>query len=150
MNKKTLIIVIILIIITGIICGIAFSKNSNKTIPANTNTEKLKENITTNEEINNITNELKTNTTEENNIAENTQTTNNTEQPQETQKTDQQKAIEIVKKDYKTSLNVEFSAEGLDTNGNQIVVVRKPETTESLAFYFVNVSNSTFTKKEIN
>ena len=55
-----------------------------------------------------------------------------------------------MKKDYGTSTNVKFSIEGMDDNGRQVVVVRNIQTTEALAFYFVNVSDNTFTKKEMN
>lgn len=145
MNKKILIILIILIIIIGIICGIAFSKNGNRNIT--TNTQKQEDTIT-NEEINNITNELEENTIYENNITENTQTTTTTpEEPQETQKTDKEKAIEIVKKDYGTSDNIKFNAEGTDSKGRQIIIVRDIDTTAALQFYYVDVSNGTFIKE---
>lgn len=146
MNKKILIILIILIIIIGIICGIAFSKNSNRNIT--TNTKKQEENTITNEEINNITNKLEENTIYENNITENTQTTTTTpEETQETQKTDKEKAIEIVKKDYGTSDNIKFNAEGTDSKGRQIIIVRDIDTTAALQFYYVDVSNGTFIKE---
>lgn len=145
MNKKILIITIILIIIVGIICGIVVSKNSKKDI--NTNTQKQEENIITNEEIENITNELIENEIEENNIVENTQTTTNPEEPQETQKTDKEKAIEIVKKDYGTSDNIKFNEEGTDSDGRIIVVVRDIDTTAALQFYHVDVINGTFVKE---
>lgn len=145
MNKKILIILIILIIILGIICGIAFSKNSNKNIT--TNTQKQEENTTTNEEVNNTTNEIETNEIEGNNTVENTQATTNPEEPQETQKTDKEKAIEIVKKDYGTSDNIKFNAEGTDLKGRQIIIVRDIDTTAALQFYYVDVSNGTFIKE---
>ncbi len=141
MDKKTLIILITLIIIIGIICGIVFSKNSNKNITTNTQKE---ENTITNEEINNTTNEIKQNEIEENNVSDDTQTTVT---PEETQKTDKEKAIEIVKKDYGTSDNIKFNAEGTDSKGRQIIVVRDIETTAALQFYYVDVSNGTFVKE---
>lgn len=145
MNKKILIPAIVLIIIIGIICGIAFSKNSNKNIT--TNTQKQEENTTTNEEVNNITNEIEKNEIEENNTVENTQATTTPEEPQETQKTDKEKAIEIVKKDYGTSDNIKFNAEGTDSKGRQIIIVRDIDTTAALQFYYVDVSNGTFIKE---
>lgn len=145
MNKKTLTIVIVLIIIIGIICGIAFSKKSNRNIT--TNTQKQEENTTTNEEVNNITNEIEKNEIEENNTVENTQVTTTPEEPQETQKTDKEKAIEIVKKDYGTSDNIKFNAEGTDSKGRQIIIVRDIDTTAALQFYYVDVSNGTFIKE---
>lgn len=146
MDKKILITLIILILIAGVICGIILSNKNNNNI--STNTEKQEENIITNEEIKNITNEIKENEIE-NDVIENTQV-EPTQTQKEEPKTDKEKAIQIVKKDYKASSNVEYSVEGTDENGNQIVIVRDPETTQALAFYFVNTSNNTFTKKEMN
>ena len=53
----------------------------------------------------------------------------------------------MVKKDYGDRNNIEFSVEGMDGKGRQIVVVRNSNTTEALAFYFVDVDNNTFDKQ---
>lgn len=68
----------------------------------------------------------------------------------EAPQTEEDKAIQIVKKDYGTDSNVKIAVEGMDENGREIVVVRETETTKAIAFYFVNVSSGTFDKKEMN
>lgn len=146
MNKKTIIILIILIIIIGIICGIAFSKNANKNIT--TNTQKQEENTITNEQTNNIANELIENEIEENNIPETKEPTiTEPEDPKETPQTEEEKAIEIVKKDMGVSDEIKFEIEGKDSKGRIIVTVRNVQTTEALQFYHVDVSNGTFIKE---
>lgn len=146
MNKKTIIILITLIIIIGIICGIAFSKNANKNIT--TNTQKQEENTITNEQTNNVTNELTENEIEENNIPEPKEPTITApEEPKETPKTEEEKAIEIVKKDMGVSDEIKFEIEGKDSKGRIIVAVRNIQTTEALQFYHVDVSNGTFIKE---
>lgn len=152
MNKKILITLITLIIIIGIICGIAFSKNTTKN--TTTNTQKQEENTITNEETNNnanvneITeNAVNENNTIENNASENTQATILPDEPQETPKTDDEKAIEIVKKDYGARENIKFTVEGTDSNGRIVVVVSNTNTTAAIAFYHVDISTGTFTKE---
>ncbi len=146
MNKKTIIILISIIIIIGIICGIAFSKNTNRNIT--TNTQKQEENTITNEQTNNVTNELTENEIEENNIPEPKEPTITApEEPKETPKTEEEKAIEIVKKDMGVSDEIKFEIEGKDSKGRIIVAVRNIQTTEALQFYHVDVSNGTFIKE---
>lgn len=146
MNKKVLAVVIILIIIIGIICGIAFSKNSRKNI--DTNTEKEEKNTITNEQMENDVNEVEENNIDENNVLENTQTSNVPEEPSEKPKTDNEKAIEIVEKDWgKQGDGIKFNIEGVDKNGRIVVVVTNTETTQALQFYYVDVANKTFVKE---
>lgn len=146
MNKKTIIILISIIIIIGIICGIAFSKNTNRNIT--TNTQKQEENTITNEQTNNVTNELTENEIEENNIPEPKEPTITApEEPKETPKTEEEKAIEIVKKDMGVSDEIKFEIEGKDSKGRIIVAVRNIQTTEALQFYHVDVSTGTFIKE---
>lgn len=147
MNKKTIIILIMLIIIIGIICGIAFSKNSSKNV--STNTQKQEENTIVNEEINNNTNKIVENVIDENNIVENTQiTTTSPEEEQGKSKTDNEKAIEIVEKDWGTQVDgIKFNVEGVDSKGRIVVVVRNTETTQALQFYYVDITNKTFVKE---
>ena len=139
MNKKVC-IVIVVIILLGIICGIMLNKNSKNT--NNQNEEKrLEENSVVDNETVNEVQETVTNSEKEN-----TTTETFTEEP----KTAEEKAIAIAKKDYGNEQGVKFGVEGIDESGRYIVTVRNSDTTEALAFYFVNVTNSTFTKKEMN
>lgn len=154
MKKVTWIIIIAIIIVAGIICAVVYEqakKVPGSTILDTNNINEIQEDdglmnkVNGNETENNIMqNELV-----ENGIVQNTQSSGN-QTSQEEPKNDKEKAIQIVKKDYGIAGNIEFSSEGTDANGNQIVVVRDGETTAALAFYFVNTSNGTFTKKEMN
>lgn len=147
MSKKVW-IVIVVIILLGVICGIMLNKNSKNT--NSQNEEKILEvNKIANQEVTNvveseIVNEMQETVT--NSEKENSVTETFTEEP----KTAEEKAIAIAKKDYGNEQGVKFGIEGIDENGRYIVTVRNSDTTEALAFYFVNVTNSTFTKKEMN
>lgn len=151
MKKEIWIIAIIVIVIVGIITRIAIN-NMQKNSNINTNANEEKQNKIVNEI------DLETNTIEEN-IIENVQEVQNVEQNTsitsteiftEEPKTEEEKAISIVTKDYGSSQNVKIGIEGMDETGRQIVVVRNAQTTQAIAFYFVNVSDGTFTKKEMN
>lgn len=154
MKKEIWIIIICIIILAGIICTVVYEQ-AKKAIPSNILDTNTINNIQQDDNLinqinNNISqNEVGQNEIIQNEITSNTQTTENGTSEKEP-KTEEEKAIQIVKKDYKQSENVEFSVEGKDAEGNSIVVIRDPETTAALAFYFVDVSNNTFTKKEMN
>jgi len=147
MKKGILIIIIIAIIVIGIMCGISMSKKEKQNIQ--TTNENTEQNEIVNTEISNQVNEIEENVIQ-NVIEENLENITSTETFDGEAKTEEEKAIAIVKKDYGTNSNVKFSVEGMDENGRQVIVVRNVQTTEALAFYFVNVSESTFTKKEMN
>lgn len=146
MNQKTLIILITIVIIIGIICGIAFSKNSNKTM--HTNAQKQEENTITNEETNNNTNELEENDIEENNVPESKEPIITApEEPEKTPETEEEKAIQIVKKVTGVSEDMKFEIEAKQSNGIIIVSVSNINTTEALGFYHVDVSKGTCVKE---
>ena len=147
MKRGVWIIIIIAIIVIGVIFGMSMSKNDKQNVQAYNNA--IEKNKITNTEVSNEVNEIKENVTQ-NEIDENTANEVNTETFEEQPKTEQEKAVQIVERDYGKNANVKFSIEGIDEKGRQIVVVRNIQTTEALAFYFVNVSYSTFTKKEMN
>ena len=147
MKKIIWIVIIIVIIVIGIILGTSMSKNDGKDIQASNNA--IEQNEIVNEEVSNEVNEIEENIIQ-NIIDENIANEVNTETFDNEAKTEEEKAIAIVKKDYGTNENIKFSVEGIDENGRQVVVVRNIQTTEALAFYFVNVFNNTFTKKEMN
>lgn len=155
MNKKiyiSLIVILIIIIIGGLI--ILFTRD-NETTNAHLNaTENIQSNIENNQNENkNLENqnEIQTNT-QENTTMQNTQgnASNSSETFEETPKTEEEKAIAIVKQDYGENQNVKFTLEGMDANSRYIIAVRNKNTTEALAFYTVNVSDNTFTKREMN
>lgn len=148
MNKKVLIIVIIVMVI-GIICGIVFSKNSNKSITTNAKVNEIEENVIVNEETDNVVNQIEENIIEEdNNIVENTQTiTSSSETFVESPKSDGEKAIEIVKKDWGDTSGVTFNNIATQPDGRQVITVNDVSTTKVLVYYYVNVSDGTFTKE---
>ena len=153
MKRKTSIIIIIILVIMLIAIGIFMFGEINKgssSKPTSTNILKEDDKITnqiTNTIIENtITNEMENNITSEN-VIENTIPTETFE---ETPKTAEEKAISIVKKDWGEDKNVDIAIDGIDSNGNYIVAVRDSSTTEAKAFYIVNTSNGTFTKREMN
>lgn len=153
MKKVTWIIIISTIILAGIICAVVYEQAKKAVLNTNSDTNNISNIQEDNSLINKVEdnmsqNEVGQNETAENEITSNTQNEENKTPENETNNED--KAIQIVKQDYKQSQTVEFSVEGTDAEGNTIVVIRDPETTAALAFYFVNVSNNTFTKKEMN
>ncbi len=158
MKKSIYIGVGVLIVILLIVIGIfAFQKNEtekknsmqNMTILNETQNEQKEETNTEQNEImeNEITNTIQNGEVTSNEIAE---PGTSSETLEESPKTAEEKAIELVKKDWKEQNNVQFSIDGMDENGNYIVAVRNSQTTEALAFYRVNLGNQTFTKKEMN
>lgn len=147
--KKVLSVVIILIVI--MLGSYIFTLQSDNTKENNTtNNETVETNKTKNEiSTNKVENEVieeNANEVVENNI-ENTISSETFEEEPETA---EEKAINIVKKDWKEDDKAQFSVEGIDGNGNYIVTVRDNKTTEALAFYNVNIKSETFTKKEMN
>lgn len=159
-NRKKIYLCIISIIIILICIGIiilCITKETNNSIE--TQNEEIKNNIEyepniieQNEinEVNEIVeNEIENTIVNETNKNE-LQNIVSSEIFEENPKTEKEKAIEIVKKDWKTTNNAEFVIDGIDENGRYIVSVRDSQTTEALAFYIVNVSNQTFTKREMN
>lgn len=155
--KKSMYIVIAVIVVLIIagICIFSFSGDNEKESNTLNNAEKVnEEQISQNEQINEQVNEASmnelTNETTNETVADETENTVSSETFEESPKTAEEKAIEIVKNDWKENNNVEFSVEGMDGNGSYIVVVRNSQTTEALAFYSVNVTSETFTKKEMN
>lgn len=153
MKKSTYIgIVIIILLMLFVLVIFAFTgntKNTSSNVEKNViNKEEQKENKQVNEQTNEIVNQEVENSIPE----EGTQPEENvisTETFEESPKTAEEKALELVKKDWGEGANIEFSIDGIDGNGNYIITVRNSQTTEALAFYNVNTNNGTFTKREI-
>ena len=149
--KKWLITIILILMIVAI-CSFVFTGNKTKNNGKN-EIDNLEQNVILNEIVNEntIDENIVTDENEDNNeeAIQNTQTESR-ETLEEAPATAEQKAINIVKKDWKDSNNVSIDIQGMDENGSYVVVVRNSKTTEALAFYNVNISNGTFTKKELN
>ncbi len=152
MNRKTSIIIIVILVIMLIAIGIFMFGEINKVDSSKTtsiNTLKEEKNEIVNQIKNEITENVLKNEIENNTTMENT-TTTQTETFEETPKTSEEKAISIVKEDWGEDKNVDIAIDGMDNNGNYIVAVRDSSTTEAKAFYTVNTSDGTFTKREMN
>ena len=148
--KKSTITLIIVILMLVAICIFAFAGNKKEETKEVVKSNKITNSSIQDEKINEIVNEEVENEIEENEILENeVENTISTETLTEEPKTAEEKAIDIVKKDW-NGKEAQFSVQGMDNNGNYIVAVTDSVTTESLAFYSVNINDGTFRKREIN
>ena len=161
MNKKIIILIIVAMLvvfaISFVIAKTIIEKenvnvvNTNTSTSTNTNTQK--QNVDNRQNIvNNVVNTTIENVTEQNNETKenNTTTTENTETFNGDVQTEEQKAINIVRRDYgNNGSNTKISVDGIAANGSYIIVVRDSSTTEALAYYTVNAQTGEFTKKEV-
>ena len=143
MKKGTWTIIIMVIIVLGIIFGMSMGEEGKRNLE--TTNSNVQEEMENKEHTNTENQEVTQNIIEDETVNE-----INSEVFEEEPETEEEKAALIVKKDYGTNSNIKFSVEGMDANGRHVVVVRDINTTEALAFYFVNVSDGTFAKKEMN
>ena len=98
-------------------------------------TDKLFENVSTsNEEKTNIENEVEE-------PKENTEVLNGTVTSKE------EKAIELAKKQWKSTEGVDFSNRARNSKGNYIVTVNDSKTSKTLAFYEIDVENEIVKEK---
>ena len=98
-------------------------------------TDKLFENVSTsNEEKTNIENEVEE-------PKENTEVLNGTVTSKE------EKAIELAKKQWKSTEGVYFSNMAINSKGNYIVTVNDSKTSKTLAFYEIDVENEIVKEK---
>ena len=150
----TSIIVVILIIAILLVIKLTILKNSDKTIPVNSNqkinntiqTENIIENNETENEINNTVNEIVSEENEDEAMEENQPTV---EPEQEVDKeiiekieSDEEKAIRIAQENWFQGENVSFTHEDI-IDGKHIVYVRNKET-HHIATFKINIENETF------
>lgn len=157
-NKILGIIIIVTIIITAIVMifygyKIIKQNNSSETVSNSVNNENKIENNTVN--TNNSENEVK-NTEEnvvdnkENEIQNNTtdnktnENISNNNSSEITGATNEDKAINIVKKNWGNEQGVYFVTMGIDAKGRYIVTVNDSSTTAIFAWYAVNVETGEF------
>ena len=86
-------------------------------------------------------------------VQENVVTGGSTETFEENPQTEEQKALDIAKKDWESTSNmgdstVYFDVDGIEPSGEYRVLVT--QDTKLIAYYMVNVSTGTFTKKVLN
>lgn len=148
--KKTVIVIVIVLMIIGI-CIFAFIGNKENKIDINNNAiSNNKENIEQNQQGNQTTQNIVENITENEIIGNIVENTVSSETFEESPKSSEEKAIIIVKNDWGNSSSVKISVDGINENGKYIVAVRDINTTEALAFYTVDISTETFNKREMN
>lgn len=149
--KKTIYIIIAIVVICIIVVLLGKSNPSGNIIKTNANTVENEVSNTVKNEMHEdeIQNEVEGNVVEEETNKNTIDNTVSSETFTESPQTAEEKAINLVKKDWGQDNNVKFSVEGINQNGYYIVVVRN-NSTEALAFYTVDLNNQTFTKREMN
>lgn len=165
-KKKSLIIIAIVVILFIIVC-LVYEEMKTEPVDANiTNTSLVDENtgldniinelfedVTTNEEVENEVEEENIQKEDTNTNAENKGDENELEDKEEdvssteSVTSKQEKAINLVKKEWGGDDGVYFSNESIDSQGRYIVSVRDKGTTNSLAFFLVDVDKELVTKQ---
>lgn len=155
--KKSLIVIAIVIVIFGII-WLVYDMLKEEPVDSNVIDANLADENTgldniINELFDNVdTNESTENTVEnvtepDDNKDENEQNTNKNTSTTESVTSREEKAVDLVKKEWGDTNGVYFSNESIDTNGRYIVSVRDVRTTNSLAFFVVDVDSGLVTKR---
>lgn len=149
MNKRILIIgIVIILIIGGILIANAISKK-DKTIDTMSNQINTENKIENKEEnkLNNAINSnmINNNVTEENNKDDNEKEGVDNNPYVSTNADKIGKAIEIVKKDWGEDNTVNFVYAGQNEKDEYEICVREKTTTKAIFWYYVDVDNGTFT-----
>ncbi len=154
-TKKNIITVIIVGLILVIIYLTFDVIKSKKQLAVDTDN-----NAILNENNTNLKNEVVENTTNSN--VENTSVTENTQNTETTSNTEnknddeiynepliskEEKAIELVKKDWGSSDGVYFTKVAINSRGNYVISVNDSNTSKTLAFYEVDLNNETVKRK---
>ena len=157
-NKKLTIALGILVIILIVLIAFSIlslsSNNQEETSFTASNriineANAITETVVNEQEQNTVQNEeVTTNTVQENAV-----TGGSTETFEENPQTEEQKALDIAKKDWESTSNmgdstVYFDVDGIEPSGEYRVLVT--QDTKLIAYYMVNVSTGTFTKKVLN
>lgn len=146
-NIKTILLIILIIIIIAVIaifgCNI-LNKNEdvNETQNSiNETSQNMQSTVNETETEKNVVNEVQNNVIENkiennvNNTIENIVTNQTTEVLENDGASNEEKAINIVKKDWGTTEGVYFVTMGIDASGKYIVTVNDSSTTATLAWY---------------
>ena len=157
-NKKLTIALGILVIILIVLIAFSIlslsSNNQEETSFTASNriineANAITETVVNEQEQNTVQNEEVTTNT----VQENVVTGGSTETFEENPQTEEQKALDIAKKDWESTSNmgdstVYFDVDGIEPSGEYRVLVT--QDTKLIAYYMVNVSTGTFTKKVLN
>lgn len=149
-NIKTILLIMLVIIVIAVIAIFGFnilSKNENVNETQNSinatsqnmqsAVNEIEKNIVNESQNNVIENEVENKQVENNvnNVAENVVTNQTTEVLENDGASNEEKAINIVKKDWGTTEGVYFVTMGIDASGKYIVTVNDSSTTATLAWY---------------
>lgn len=152
MNKtvrKSLIIISIVIVLFAIIWFV-YDMFKKDTVETNSNSNLVDGNTGLDNIINDLfENEIENSITE--NVVDDNQSKGNIIQDNESDTTEkattkEEKAIELAKKKWGSTSGVYFSNESINSDGRYIVSVRNSKTTDSLAFYLVDVETELVTE----
>lgn len=152
MNKtvrKSLIIISIVIVLFAIIWFV-YDMFKKDTVETNSNSNLVDGNTGLDNIINDLfENEIENSITE--NVVDDNQSKGNIIQDNKSDTTEkattkEEKAIELAKKKWRSTSGVYFSNESINSDGRYIVSVRNSKTTDSLAFYLVDVETGLVTE----
>ncbi len=156
--KNSLIVIAIVVVLFAII-WFAYDVFKKEPVDANVNANLADENTGLDNIINDLFENVQTNEQTEN-VVENENITNNQKEEKQEDKTNEvisestesvttreEKAVELVKKEWSSTDGVYFSNESVDSQGRYIVSVRDKKTTASLAFYLVDVDKQLVTQQ---
>lgn len=156
--KNSLIVIAIVVVLFGIIWFV-YDVFKKEPVDANVNANLADENTGLDNIINDLFENVQTNEQTEN-VVENENITNNQKEEKQEDKTNEvisestesvttreEKAVELVKKEWGSTDGVYFSNESVDSQGRYIVSVRDKKTTASLAFYLVDVDKQLVTQQ---
>lgn len=156
--KNSLIVIAIVVVLFGIIWFV-YDVFKKEPVDANVNANLADENTGLDNIINDLFENVQANEQTEN-VVENENITNNQKEEKQEDKTNEvisestesvttreEKAVELVKKEWGSTDGVYFSNESVDSQGRYIVSVRDKKTTASLAFYLVDVDKQLVTQQ---
>ena len=153
--KRCLIIIAIVVVLFAII-WLVYDMVKSKPASAQVDTNLVDENTGLDNVINELFDNVIENEISENVVENNTQ--NHDEQTQnkqvnsstsvtESHTSKEERAVELVKKEWGSSSGVYFSNDSVDEQGRYIVSVHDSKTTMTLAFYLVDLDKGTVTEQ---
>lgn len=153
--KNSLIIIAIVVVIFWIIWFV-YDMLKKEPVDANADTNLIDENTGLDNIINTLFDNVQVNEEIEDKVANETQKEENKQEniinevstsTTESVTTKEEKAVELVKKEWGSTDGVYFSNESIDSQGRYIVSVRNKKTTASLAFYLVDIDKQLVTQQ---
>lgn len=161
-NVKKSLIVIAIVILLFIAVWLMYDAMKEKPVDSKqTNANLVDENTGLDNFINGLFENITSDKKEENKVEENTAKEDKTDNNEEKEKNEAQeagtsgesvtskeeRAVELVKKEWGETEGLYFSNDAIDTEGRYIVSVHDRSTTNTLAFFIVDVDSGLVTKK---